>query len=175
MIVLYKGVSVRSRITEFVNWSPYSHASWVDPELGHCWEAIAKGVTRSSSLAEAHTDNTPIELFDVYYTLKQLRDIRAFMVLHEGQAYDFLGLLHFITRRPESQAGQMKWFCSELVFAAHLYAGIRLLERIPAWKVYPGMLSYSPLLTNRKVGTTDRRVILAKNNLPMGVRIRNGR
>jgi uncharacterized protein YycO len=81
--------------------------------------------------------------------------ILAFLNDQVGKVYDFIALLHFVTRRPEYAWEQEKWFCSELVFAAFAAAGIELLARVPAYKVYPAMLSYSPLLASAGSIVTD--------------------
>ena len=155
MIALTAGISPLSRAIRFLNWSMYSHAAWIDPDDGSCWEALAgKGVVHSSSLADMHTAGTIFDLYHVHYAREQLSIIRTFMQSQLGKPYDFHSIFHFITRRPARADDQEKWFCSELVFAAHQQAGISLLLRIPAWKVYPGLLSYSPKITLMESGLT---------------------
>jgi uncharacterized protein YycO len=147
MIALTKGSSPMSRIIRFTNWSEYSHAAWIDPDDRSCWESLPfKGVVHSSSINDQHCNGTPVDIFLFDYTADQLRAIRCFMTAQLGKDYDWDSVLHFISKRPPLASDQNKWFCSELIFAAHLYAGIDLLARIPAWKVYPGMIAYSPLL-----------------------------
>jgi hypothetical protein len=156
MIALYKGRSLISRIIRCVNWSDYSHAAWVDTVNNYVIEAWSGGVRKADSLHTNHTPGTIVDVFDVDVTVAQREAIAQFMVLQVGKRYDYRGIVHFITRRSESAAGQDRWFCSELVLAAYRAAGIDLLSRIPAYKVFPGMLAYSPLLKPVATITTRR-------------------
>lgn len=156
MIALYHGKSMVSRAIRLLNWSDYSHAAWVDPVTGHVWESWGKGVTCSQDLGSAHLAGTKVDLFHVSATREQRLRILDFMTAQIGKKYDYRGVFHFITRRPAQARDQDRWFCSELVFEAFRAAGIHLLCRIPAWKVYPGLLAYSPLLAHaRTVHTSD--------------------
>lgn len=161
MIAAYKGTSSRSKITRFVNWSDYSHISWVDP---HGWEieAMSGGVRMRSTAHSDHTPGTEVEIYDVELTAEELDGIREFLINQIGKRYDYLGLLHFVTRRPEYAHDQDRWFCSELVFAAFAAVGKPLLCRIPAYKVYPGMLIYSPLLKLAEVRFVPQTEIASK-------------
>jgi hypothetical protein len=146
MIALYKGRSLISRCIRLFTWSQYSHAAWIDAKANLVIEAWSGRVRMASSLSELHTPGTPVDVFFVDVTPEQDTIIAAFMHSQVGKAYDYRGIVHFITRRPETGAGQARWFCSELVHAAYRAAGIQLLSRVPDYKVSPGTLSYSPLL-----------------------------
>jgi len=52
-------------------------------------------------------------------------------------------VIRFITRQQETRKSSNKWFCSELIYASLLKAGIVVLERIEPWEVSPVLLSYS--------------------------------
>jgi hypothetical protein len=112
------------------------------------WESWTQGgVTRRANLSDGHTPGTCVDLFAVRgITAAQMREVNEFFALQKGKRYDWPGILHFATRRPQGAEAQRKWFCSEIVFAALAAAGIPPLARIAQWKVYPGMLAYSPLL-----------------------------
>lgn len=146
MIAIYKGHSLISRIIRFANWSPYSHAAIIDPVGNRVIEAWQGRVQAARSLSELHTTTTEVDVFHVETTPEQSAAVLAFAYAQVGKRYDYRGILHFITRRPEYPGDQDRWFCSELVMAAYRAAGIDLLSRVPAFQVYPGMLSYSPLL-----------------------------
>ena len=146
MIALYKGTSPTSRVIEFVNWSPFSHAAWGDETDGLVVEAWEGRVRRATGFLDNHRDATPVVFFRVPMANVQRMQVRKFMLAQVGKPYDFPGILHFATRLSEHGEAQDRWFCSELVFAAHAAAGVNLLARIDAWKVYPGMISYSPIL-----------------------------
>ena len=145
MIALYRGKSLfPSRLIEFINWSPYSHASFIHEFKGSCVEAWTKGgVTTSPNFGVLHTPGTVVDLFRVRdVTLAQEAQAYNFCVSQIGKKYDYWGIVHFITRH--SGDDESRWFCSELVFEAYRLAGVDLLLRIEAHQVYPGMLAISP-------------------------------
>lgn len=147
MIALYRGISPISRAIRFFTWSDYSHASYVRDDRSLEIESWHKGGVRERSvLGEGHPPCTKIDLFRINASSDQVRLIEGFLRSQVGKGYDYRGVVHFISRRDEELRGQERWFCSELVFAAHAHAGIHLLARVPAWKVSPGLLSMSPLL-----------------------------
>jgi uncharacterized protein YycO len=145
-ILLYRGISAGSRLIRWMNWSDYSHAAWEDGD-GAVYEAwIGSGVREVKSLHDQHTPGTTVDVFQVAMTFQEEAAVRNFIAAQVGKPYDLRGVLHFASRRPEQPKDQTRWFCSELIYAAHAAAGVHLLQRIPAWKVYPGLLAYSPLL-----------------------------
>jgi uncharacterized protein YycO len=146
VIALYKGRSALSRIIEFRTWSPYSHAAWVDEDLGQVIETWEGGVGVSKTLGERHAKGTRVDLFSVTGETREARvAIRTWLMNQVGKPYDYWALLGFLARS-KSMESQAKWFCSELVFQAYASCGIELLARVPAAKVDPGLPSYSPLL-----------------------------
>ncbi len=144
MIALYKGTSWMSRAIRWRTWSDYSHAAWVR-EDGSVIEAWTNGVRCVTSPLDDHTPGTPIDFFDVAITPDQRRQVEAFLMWQLGKPYDHTAILGFLTRAKSENPD--RWFCSELVFAACKSAGVELLKRIPAWKVCPGTLSLSPMLS----------------------------
>ena len=155
MIALYRGKSLASRLIRACNWSDYSHAAWVDEQAGgRTWEAWRKGVTCARDISENHTPGTTVELYHVPMTHEARLRVRDFLLSQQGKGYDWSGALSFITRPRRRQNNQDRWFCSELVFEAFRAGGINLLMRIPAHKVYPGLLAYSPLLAHVKTVQT---------------------
>jgi uncharacterized protein YycO len=164
MIALFKGTSLLSRYIRVKTWSEYSHAAWVDEGNGEMWEAWKGGVTCSVNLDARHAPGTRIDLFHVDgVTAEHTATIRAYMEAQEGKPYDWPGLFGFVTRRCQAPGeDQERWFCSELVYAAHLAAEIALLRNIPAWKVSPALLSYSPrarYIRTHVVGRDDPREV----------------
>lgn len=164
MIGLYKGQSARSRLIKFRTWCDYSHASWIDDADMSVHEAWTPGGVRHNRNTNiGHTPGTVIDLFSVKgLTVGEQDGLREFYSSQRGKPYDWRGVLMFVSRRDPANesAEQEKWFCSELVFAGFLYIKRPLLARIPAYKVYPGMLAYSPLLISAGsivTGKTDER------------------
>lgn len=159
MIAFYKGTSAMSRLIRSVNWGEYSHVAWLDPDHGDVVEAWTDGGVRQvESLSERHTAETVVDLFTVPLMTRQERDmIRQFLHGQIGKKYDWSGILHFVTRRPEHPRDQQAWFCSELIFAAFLFARLELLARIPAYKVFPSLMVYSPILVHIGTVTTGTR------------------
>lgn len=84
------------------------------------------------------------DVFDIPTGPAQDTLILRFLEAQLGKKYDYTMVIRFITREQETRASSGKWFCSELVFAAFLAAGIALLARTEAWEVCPGLLARSP-------------------------------
>ena len=146
MIGLYRGKSIPSRIVRIRTWSEYSHASWIRGNHSVIEAWWKGGVREKTHYSEDHTPGTLIHLFDIDLSHGEHQGLEEFFKAQLGKKYDWMGCLHFITRRPEYARDQDRWFCSELIFAAFEHIKKPLLLRIPAYKVSPGLLSYSPLL-----------------------------
>jgi len=211
MIALYNGKSPVSRVIQFINWNKYSHASWVDDEndelLKSLYTAETKdaevieawhkgGVRRTKSIHADHTPGTVIDLFSIKLTRGERQALVEFYDNQVGKMYDFRGVLKFISRRDDNNMD--RWFCSEMIFAGFLRIRKPLLLRVPARKVYPGLLAYSPHLRHRgriwtkaakspdvvrtkgsdaptpvkrggcRFATAYRRFATAMNNMPIG-------
>jgi len=147
MIALYEGTSVKSRMIEWWSWSQFSHASWVKRN-GRVVEAWRGGVSEWPTIHHNHTPGTRVIFLDLDLTPEQVERIESFLTSQLGKGYDFLGVNRFLTRS-QTPDDPERWFCSELIFAAFLHAGIELLARVEARKVMPVMLFYSPLLREK--------------------------
>ena len=94
-----------------------------------------------------------VDLFTVPALVTVQQAALAFAQAQLGKPYDYTMVARFISRRTESIRTKDKWFCSELVFAAFLHAGLPLLRDTQPWEVSPELLSKSPYLieagTNR--------------------------
>lgn len=86
------------------------------------------------------------DCFTIEATPEQVEKIDAFVRGQLGKPYDYTMVARFVSRRQASRTESGKWFCSELVFAALLHAGIELLRGTEPWEVSPGLLARSPLL-----------------------------
>jgi len=149
MIILFRGSDPLDEAIEGITWSPYSHAAFYNPATKNSIEAIALGVVEAIPY-DQHHHGVPVDFFEVIgATPEQEAAAEQFCRDQLGKGYDWIGDMHFITHRPENPAGQQRWFCSELVFAAYASTGILLLRGVPVWKVSPGLLSVSPMLAKK--------------------------
>lgn len=147
MIALYHGTSFMSRIIRARTWSQYSHCSYIAPSFNLEIEAWRGGVTAVTVPFTNHTPGTRVDLFEFLDTDGVDQAMTHFLRQQVGKPYDFPGIIGFVTRRAQGMAKfQDRWFCSELVFAAAQHARKDLLARVPAWKVTPAMIAYSPIL-----------------------------
>lgn len=148
MIAAYKGKSLISRLIRFFNWSEYSHISWVcdDGTEYEAWHI--GGVKHVHKFGQNHTKGTEVDLFDITLTKGQKDDLEKFLSSKVGCKYDFQAIFGFIIR--DSIANKNKLFCSEYIFEAFKSIKISLLNNIEAYKVFPGLLVLSPLLTYKK-------------------------
>lgn len=165
----YRGKSKVSRAIRMLTYSIYSHTAirfvndlHVETEgreyfvrAGSVIEAWTGGVRMVSSLDAQHTPGTGVDLYELRtpLSLEQEQRLAAFLLTQVGKPYDYLNVLRFVPivhalfPKPAPEIwNRQHVFCSELAFRAFLQLQILLLERIAAWKVFPGLLSYSPLL-----------------------------
>lgn len=161
-VAAYKGQRViPSQCIRKLTWRDESHVSLIDPVTGTEYEAWASGGEKKRILfwqfdqgavlktrfGQNHMDGTPVTLYEVEVTAEQKAKVIEFLEAQLGKPYDWKGVFRFISRPAgKDPMWQEEWFCSELVFAAFAYAGIYLLLRIEAWKVFPGLVVNSPVL-----------------------------
>jgi len=146
MMGAYRVRSATSHVIQARHWSPYSHLSWIKADCGAIESWKGDGVVETDSYHEGHKPGTRIDLFDITLTPNELLLLEGFFRDQVGKKYDTRGVMHFVTKRPERIEDQDRWFCSELLAAGFIHINRPLLLRIPAWKTYPGLLTYSPLL-----------------------------
>lgn len=139
-VLLFRGRGLISGLIRFQTRSEYSHAALLMPD-GRILESWQGAGVRVHEL----TDWAGIDAFSVRgMSGDQWDQALAFAWRQLGNRYDYLSVLRFVSRRDAPENG--RWFCSELVFAALAIAGVRLLARVEAAEVSPGMLAWSPLL-----------------------------
>lgn len=165
MILLYKGKSTVSRIIQWQTFGPYSHAAWwcQDSTVIESWHK--GGVTHNAGPGTLHTPGTEIDVFGV-------PDVDEWIVEHSlqsqvGKGYDFAPVLRGFPLRL-NRDNPDRWFCSELVFWGVEQGGVRLLLDVPAFKVHPTLLSYSPLklYQGTLIVQPDHSVVLIKGQCP---------
>ena len=147
MIGFYQGTTLMSRMIRWRTWSDYSHVSWIT-EGGSVLEAWRNGVNEWPTVHHNHKPGTKVTLLGLDYSHERIERIESFLRDQLGKRYDRWGVFGFLARSDRLQ-NPNDWFCSELIFAAHLYAGIALLARVPAHKVFPGLIYISPILRER--------------------------
>lgn len=139
-VALFRG---RGPISTAIRWqtrSVYSHAALVrrDGQIIEAWQGSGVRINRLH-------DWTDIDLFGIpSMTDEQWDAALAFAASHIGRGYDYWAIIRFISRHAMPQND--RWFCSELVFASLVHAGVAPLMRIHAAEVSPGALATSPLL-----------------------------
>jgi uncharacterized protein YycO len=130
-----------SQLIRLQTWSDYSHAAFILDEGGSLIEAWqGKGVWETRL-----KDWEGVERYTVRgMTPEEWNAALKFAREQLGKGYDYPGVFGFVARADIENKD--RWFCSELVFAACLKAGVELLGRTKAGEVSPGLLARSPLL-----------------------------
>lgn len=152
----FKGVSLTSKLIKFFTWSKYSHVSlkFSDDMLLEAWHKTNSVQMYSvNEIFSVHKNGTKI---DVYELNNEYFDIQTKLIIEEkiksnsffylNKKYDFLGVLGFLTK---SKIKNNRWFCSEIIHKLFKDIGIILINT-ESYKVYPGLLSYSPFLVKKK-------------------------
>ncbi|HEY1170247.1 MAG TPA: YiiX/YebB-like N1pC/P60 family cysteine hydrolase [Verrucomicrobiae bacterium] len=151
LIALHRGKGFIARAIRWQTRSVYSHASIVLEESECVVEAREFEGVRMVLWRDVVASGEVVDLFRVKGLTEEAEEcVREFLWEQMGKAYDYTMVARFISRRQEERASSGKWFCSELVFAALAKAGVRLLERVEAWEVSPGMLRLSTRLEQMK-------------------------
>jgi len=145
-LAAYYGKSFGSWVIRFRTWSNVTHVALVDLETMRTCEAWRGSVQMVDSPMELHTPGTRILLYELKDGLSELQeqDLWGFLEEQEGKPYDWGAILGFGLRQEKEDPS--KWFCSELAAAAYESVGVPLLERVPRYKIYPELLTYSTLL-----------------------------
>lgn len=145
-IALHRGSGIVSRLIRWQQRGEWSHASVILRSGAVIESREFIGVRQLPKLTAAKGEF--IQVFNVECTDEQADAIEAFLTKQIGKRYDYPMVFGFVSRSTtEGHESGGKWFCSEVVFAAFLAGGIRLLERIEAFQVSPPILSYSPIPT----------------------------
>lgn len=136
-----RGRSLASTLVRCQTRSNFAHSALLYPDGRTIIESYPGHGVRKKLLHD-WDDVVAFSLHGV--TSEQWRRAYAFAEAQIGKPYDWYSVLCFLTR--DKPPKNDNWFCSELTMAAMQAGGVNLLARIPPYKVYPGMLAYSPLL-----------------------------
>ena len=146
-IALYQGTSLISRLIRWQTRSLYSHAAFLarDGTVIEAWQPCVRAV---ASLSEQHNPGTVVDIFDFKLPLSQEEDEQLWKLAmaDRGVPYDYVGVLRFVSRRPEDDRSTHRLFCSEQVFSRCEMIGRLLLDRTEAWRVPPDWIARSPRL-----------------------------
>jgi uncharacterized protein YycO len=150
-IGLHRSDGFVSKLIKLQTRGDYSHASLVLPDDTVLESMQGRGVVHGRKVESCREC---VDLFTVLAIAKVQDAAIGFAMSQLGKPYDYTMVARFVTRRTESTRTKEKWFCSELVFAAFLHAGLPLLRDTQPWEVSPELLSKSPYLveagTNKK-------------------------
>jgi hypothetical protein len=141
-----------SLIASTIKWqthSPYSHVSVVLRD-GRVIEAREfEGVRILPALRVGEKER--IDLFSIDgLTDAKANAIETFLLSQLGKPYDYSSIIRvFLFRKQERREAAGKWFCSELAYAG-LCKGVTPFRRLEPFKVSPGYLITSPILTYEK-------------------------
>lgn len=153
---LHRGGGAMGRAIRLFSWSPYGHASL---RFG---EGLPTDVVFEADVKEGFRAKLASEVVGkvVWYEVPSLtrhQRMQALITARNllGTKYDVWGVVRFLPLVRMFYGGNAfstsrRLFCSEAVFYILEKAGVRLLERIPAHKVEPGMLALSPYLVEYK-------------------------
>ena len=131
--------NILSDAIQWDTWGRWSHVEFIFSD-GYFGSRFNGGVKlrpfdyiKVKNSLECH-----VEVSDDQYTL-----IYDFLKKQDGKPYDKTSILGFIIHR--DWKSDDSWFCSELVAAAFLEAGIALLRTTDVNRISPRDLSLSPL------------------------------
>jgi len=153
-IALYQGISIESKVIRWQTRSIYSHVVAILPD-GSVIEAWHKGGVSHiqpktdgfkvnillSCLSKNHTPCTKVDIFEIEIPENMEQRYYSFLEKRIGCKYDFYSIFRFLSRKSGQEND--KWFCSELIFAALVYAHSPPLSRINSCDVSPQLLSLS--------------------------------
>lgn len=153
---LHRGGGAMGRAIRLFSWSPFGHASirfGDGDDTDVVFEADVKQGFRSKLASDVVG---PVTWYEVTGLTRHQR-MQALIAANNmlGTKYDVWGVIRFLPVVRMFYGGnafstRTRVFCSEAVFMILEKVGLKLLERIPAHKVEPGMLALSPHLVEWK-------------------------
>jgi hypothetical protein len=179
-VLQYEGISRLSQTVRFFTWNRTTHTAIEldDGRVCEAWKSRDEdGVRIVDSLHAQHTPGTIVKAYRIpELTQMQAEDFTSWLIGQEGKSYAFWGgITRFLTRRdpvllnPQGEAQSYDpqafkisdydpdaWFCSCLAFAGLMHVDFKLLDRIPPWRVSPGIINLSPRLKLDEILRTER-------------------
>jgi hypothetical protein len=138
-INFYKSTGIIDYFIKLFSRGKYCHCNITIN--GITYEAIPFNKVRKFSLVV--TDE--IDSFSINLTPVQEQNLIKFYEKQLGKGYDYFSVIGFILYS-NNRRKSGKWFCSELVASGLFKVGCNVLKRVPAFKLSPVILSYSPLI-----------------------------
>ena len=139
-ILLYRGHGLISWAIRWQTRSQYSHAAFLLDST--VYESVYPTGVRSRRVEP--TDAFMSDCYYAWVSEDQYAGLGEWCKARIGCKYDKTAILRFIDRHHNHV--NRKYFCSEYVVEGLLHIGVQLL-RAPAWKISPGLLGMSMVLT----------------------------
>jgi len=144
-IRLHKGKGFLSKLIKWQTRSEYSHAS-IQLDGGLCYESREGRGVRAFHASEDFTKGEQVDFFELTVDNNQYLDLIMFLREQLGKKYDYTMVARFVSRRQAARAESEKWFCSELVYASLMVAGVKLLSYDEPWRISPEHIHASPII-----------------------------
>ena len=133
-----------SHAIRLFSWGSWSHAFLVID--GMVYESREFVGVHCVPYAAAVAGTSAVQLFRVPSTPEQDQTIMAFACAHLGKAYDYRGIIGFISHREEApHEYDARVFCSDYVFEAAYAAGIKFYRDRRGYQITPSMLEWSEI------------------------------
>lgn len=118
----------KNRFSAILRWAqrcPYSHCEAIIDSVDEIIGARSAGVSRFSKKLPSRTLRHEIKTINC--SNEQKRKFEEFMLSQVGKKYDWKAYLGFLYPKGHFENPE-KWFCSELIFEALNYAGIKMFN-----------------------------------------------
>jgi len=144
-----QGISFYSKVIKWFQWgNPNTHIFYIYEEELHkedpiILESIAGYGVHKDRLSEAHTPNTPYQIYSLKVTTKQKRIIEEYLEQQIGKSYDYRGLLGFASRKDTNDNNKL--FCTELIYQALNAASVKIYRTLRPIQIYPSLAIESQL------------------------------
>ena len=141
-LLLMRGRGIQGSLVRWYTRSAFAHCAFLYPDGRTIIESCAGYGVRQTAIKSWDG----ITVCDIPgMTVLQWQKLFYWVEDKLGDKYDWSSILTFLTRNKPNQNN--RWFCSELCHAALNAVDSQVLVRVKSSKVYPGLLSYSPLIT----------------------------
>ncbi len=146
--IVFRSNSFISKVIRWQTRGNWSHVACLFSDGVVIESREFKGVRKLNSLAEAQSVGDTVQVLTLSCKPEQEEKMRRFAESQLGRPYDYLGILRFLTRTPDTdQYLNRDWFCSGFAFEVAKMGGIELFRDTEEWEVSPEMFARSAVLT----------------------------